>query len=545
MATASEYAAGAAAGESIHLRGMGGPRGAVDSRLPQRPVTMDSISRLASPMVLYQEDLQDNPLAQERLRESVRRSVLEPPAPFLIGSMVTVNQKIALLELQLKTCNSDDPAQGGEVNPSASETRTQEPKKGGECTRRKLTAHALTRERDQKELRIFAQKYERSMQKMDSAKYLLSKQVHKKKLITPPMLVEIQRFPGYLKDGPTPLPNKTPLSTVLENVVAAHGRSCCKFFSTKGLLEFLNTPAVQHILLDSFWWIFLNKYQPDQKIQTQLFDRVAESYMNLLHQGSKWHSWYSFMRHFPSLMSQAVYSCFCLSFPDSSFQFRSDDFRTLICNTFWEWIAGHRTSSDISNAWDFSSLEHKKKEIEDQTIQNEKERKDSSISLLRLDPTGTSVSSRFPSMRRHKLKCVPLLRMARNSSLSHELKQSEDSSNLTNSMSDPSREERGVSRSSTMPGTVQKQLQLQTDKGVPLKAAIPPQPKLFESRSILVPKESHPACPGPDFVHNLFNVKGHSPLVQHYLLQRDAQQRAGYDRLVPWTEIQKPLSYPL
>ncbi|XP_078539727.1 protein FAM227A [Lissotriton helveticus] len=504
---------------------------------------MDSISRLASPMAMYQEDLQGNPLAQERLRESVRRSVLEPPAPFLIGSMITVNQKIAHLELQLKTCSNEDPAQGGQVNPSAPETRTEESAKDGECARRRLTAQAMTRERDRNELRTFAQKYERSMHKMDSSKYPLPKQVARKKLIALPKLVEIQRFPGFLEDGPTPLPNGTPLTIVLENVAAAFKRTQCKLCSTKGLLKFLNTPAVEHIVLNSFWWIFLNKYQPDHKSQTLLFDRVADSYMNLILHGHKGHIWDTFMRNFPPLMSQAVYSCFCLSFPDSSRQFRSDDFRTLICNTLWEWIAGHQPFLDISNTWDFSSLERKKKEAEDKTTQNEKEGKDSSISLLRLDPTGTSVSSRISSVRRHKLKCVPLPLMPCNCSLSHDLKQSKDSSNRTSSKSDLSNEERGVSSSSNMPATVQKPLQLKTDKGALLKEAAPSQPQLFEMRSVLVTKESHPACPGPDFMHNLFNLEGHSPLVQHYLQQRDAQQSTGHDRLIKWTAIQKPMSH--
>ncbi|XP_069509070.1 protein FAM227A [Ambystoma mexicanum] len=496
---------------------------------------MASINRLSSPMALYEEDLLNHPLKQEQLRDSVRRSVMEAPASFLIGSMGRVNEKIAKLEFQLRACNSDDMMHDTAMMPCTTKTDYQKLEDDCEHTGRMLCLHAKTRgksrEQDKSELQSFAQKYERSMHRMDSAKHLLSKKSSKKKLMAAPLLVEMYRFPGFLEDGLSLMPNRTAMSAIIKNVVAAHSVAHYKFCSPRDIYQFLSKPTVHDIVVDSFWWIFLHKYQPDPDSQALLFDRIAEKYVDLLHQCNNGNRWNAFMTDFPNVLSQMIYTMFCFSFPDSVVKFRTSEFRTFLCNTIWEWIAGLRPSPNISNNWGFDYLEPKKKEVELRNSGNNKEKKAAA---------DTTVDAQLSSVSLSKWKCVPLQRMrskAYQNTLSQEL--SKHSLDLSGPSRVHTRDDSGISRSSSLPAVLGKPLSLQTNGEA--KLATQKQRKYFETRLKRVENESHPACLGPDFVYNLFNLNGHSPLLQHFLKRQDALSRTRNGMLVQRTEIEKPI----
>uniref|UniRef100_A0A674IH93 Uncharacterized protein n=1 Tax=Terrapene triunguis TaxID=2587831 RepID=A0A674IH93_9SAUR len=58
------------------------------------------------------------------------------------------------------------------------------------------------------------------------------------------------------------------------------------------------------------------------------------------------------------------------------------------------------------------------------------------------------------------------------------------------------------------------------------------------------PLQSHPACQGPDFTWHLFNINGHSPLIQHFLQSYNVEPQSGQDILIHRREICKPIPYP-
>ncbi|CAK7296404.1 Protein FAM227A [Vulpes lagopus] len=106
------------------------------------------------------------------------------------------------------------------------------------------------------------------------------------------------------------------------NVVRAErnrlsGKSFC---SDKELEKFLSSPSPRAMWLDSFWWIFHERYQ-----------------------------------RLPSLLSKAVYTSFCCCFPQS--WFNTHEFKSDICNTMSLWISGIYPCLQSYNSWDYSELD--------------------------------------------------------------------------------------------------------------------------------------------------------------------------------------------
>ncbi|XP_015274657.1 PREDICTED: protein FAM227A [Gekko japonicus] len=56
-----------------------------------------------------------------------------------------------------------------------------------------------------------------------------------------------------------------------------------------------------------------------------------------------------------------------------------------------------------------------------------------------------------------------------------------------------------------------------------------------------LPRESHPACRGPEFTWHLLNINGRSPLIQHFLQNRNCEPKAGCDIFVSRREICGPV----
>ncbi|XP_030066619.1 protein FAM227A [Microcaecilia unicolor] len=320
----------------------------------------------------------------------------------------------------------------------------------------------------------------------------------------------------------------------------------------KELPQFLSTPAVQAILLGSFWWIFLQKYQPDPENQSLLFEYIADNYVRLLQEARSFLYGDSLLQAFPLVVSQAMYSCFCSSFPLSWRQFYTDDFRTMICNTIWEWIGGIRPLLGVYNSWNYSCLEPKNMRIEDRMQEKEKEMKDFSTSILGHET------------RRNTERCLANAgrRRTRNFSFSgmnhkHGSIQPVFSGYSLSSLSlnsDLSRESVGLSRLLSLTDTKQVRFSVDVPRTLQVLEVEKPRSRrssLSKSVDMQQPivrshKESHPACQGPDFTHNVFNLNSLSPLVQNYLQRQNAMPLAGQDVLMQRTEVKNaiPSSMP-
>lgn len=467
---------------------------------------MESINRLNSPMALCVEDLTQHPLELERRRESAQKAAQESPAPFLVGSIESVSHKIAHLEQQLKNFCTDDLAiesseiyrtlsPDGNISPwyNPNEKRTQFEKK--------------STEKDRKELQKFTHRYQLSMTKTDYAKSPKTQEITNKEIKSKMKLVELYQFPGFSDHGPSPLPNEILLRTIIEKVVSAHKNTGAKICPTKELYRILSTPVAQMILLDCYWWIFLHTYKPDTESQSKLFGRIAENYIQLLTlcQGS-YHG-DAFLNVFPSILSQAIYSSFCFSFPQSLQQFQSDDFKAPLCSLLWQWFGGICPISGVYNTWDYLTLEPK----DDTANDNIKQKKDSSSSWFALlNAEEHHVFSTIGSRPRKYSVFKPSRKnsTAANQSFLHQKEASISPSN---------------EQLQCLPGSeVRERGKLKTG---------------MRCSKVTPTKEFQPACQRLHFTHVLFNLSGHSPVVQYYLEKQKADSRTGVNVLVHRTEI--------
>ncbi|XP_043923919.1 protein FAM227A isoform X2 [Protopterus annectens] len=305
---------------------------------------MADINRISSPVTIFQEDLYKSPIKSEKMKEMLCKEA-KSPALFLIGSIEKVNQKVLNLELELERCR----------DVLVIESRQEEDEEKHQPGPSPWGADS---DIDKKELKIFSQKYaKRAMQMLNLESRFYGTRSTRQRIEVKPKLVELQQFPGINKHDVTPLPNNTSLDNVIEKVILAQKDLKRKHHYHKEFCNLFNFPTVRAILLDAFWWIFLYKYQPDLASQNFLFDRIAENYIQLMTDCRSIQYGEVFLKALPGILCQAVYSCFCCSFPQSGLQFDSDDFKRDLCNTLHEWIGGIRPSLGIYRKWEYSTLE--------------------------------------------------------------------------------------------------------------------------------------------------------------------------------------------
>ncbi|XP_073498805.1 protein FAM227A isoform X2 [Phyllobates terribilis] len=362
-----------------------------------------------------------------------------------------------------------------------------------------------SKECNEKEVEKFTCRYPIFMTKTDYAKCPKAQERTKKEI--KPKLVELYQFPGFSHCGPLPLPHDISPRTIIEKVVSAHKNTGAKICSTKELHRILRTAVFQKILLDCYWWIFLHRYIPNAECQSKLFDRVAENYIQLLTlcQGS-YHG-DAFLNVFPSVLSQAVYCSFCFSFPQSMHQFQSDDFKTQLCNLLWQWFGGICPISRVYNTWDYLNLEP----TDETTNMKAKQKKDSDAFWFSLsnaeELNGFSSTLGFRSR-----KCSVLKPSRKNSSAANQtsLHKKKATISLSNEHLQflPDSEAKKVAK-------------LKKDTG---------------SFKVTQTKESHSASHTTNVIHLMFNLRGHSPLVQYYLEKQKADSQAGVSVLVHRTE---------
>uniref|UniRef100_A0A8C8WN40 Family with sequence similarity 227 member A n=1 Tax=Panthera leo TaxID=9689 RepID=A0A8C8WN40_PANLE len=187
------------------------------------------------------------------------------------------------------------------------------------------------------------------------------------------LLVELYQHPyKFNSTVPNRLPNGVNFCDMVGNVVRAErnrlsGKSFC---SDRELEKFLSSPSPRAIWLDSFWWIFHERYQPNKEIQNELFDRISQHYASLLLHESKSHYEEALLKRLPSLLSKALYTSFCCCFPQS--WFNTHDFKSDICNTMSLWISGIYPCLQSYNSWDYSELDPERFRREELILQRKR-----------------------------------------------------------------------------------------------------------------------------------------------------------------------------
>nr|XP_006119021.1 protein FAM227A [Pelodiscus sinensis]XP_006119022.1 protein FAM227A [Pelodiscus sinensis]XP_025038368.1 protein FAM227A [Pelodiscus sinensis]XP_025038369.1 protein FAM227A [Pelodiscus sinensis]XP_025038370.1 protein FAM227A [Pelodiscus sinensis] len=469
------------------------------------------------------------PLKQAKETENMQWNLDAKPSLCLIGSMPKVNKKIARLELELKKFHASDLV----IEDLESERYF------GQKSFRREKKHFRTprdKDKDRKEISSFAQKYERSVCASSFDSLCQIKLTYKKPQDTleKNKLVELYQYPGFNEHEPTPLPNGMELADIIEKVVHAQRKSASGKtpFPSKMLQKFLTAPVSHAILLDSFWWFFLHLYQPDKKIQGRLFDRIAKNYAALLFDCHKFSNHKALIKVFPSLLSQTLYTCFCSSFPRS--WFNTHEFKSQLCNVLSEWMAGTLPVPGSYSSWDYSLLEPERCRREDLLSTKGKQRKESSVPFASSKASGSPEKTpQLPTQSYKSLKSIPLGQTVN--------KYQPDQTCMDLSSKEAEYASTVTSLKGINPHTMPHDIQPEEDD---LKSARKHPQHTFETKQFKIAplhRESHPACQGPDFTWHLFNINGHSPLIQHFLQSYKLEPQSGQDIFIHRREICKPI----
>ncbi|XP_023574714.1 protein FAM227A [Octodon degus] len=204
----------------------------------------------------------------------------------------------------------------------------------------------------------------------------------KRKTADKNLLAELYQPPQFNNRSPNELPNGVSFCDMVGNVVRAEknplsGKSLC---SDTELEKFLSSPPARTIWLDSFWWLFHERYQPNKEVQNKLFDRIARHYTFLLFQGPRSHYEEALLKRLPFLLSKAVYTSFCCCFPQS--WFNTHEFKSSICNTLSLWIAGTYPCPQSYQSWNYSELDPERFRREELLLQRKRLIKGRGLSLF-------------------------------------------------------------------------------------------------------------------------------------------------------------------
>ncbi|CAO2601698.1 Protein FAM227A [Lemmus lemmus] len=296
---------------------------------------IDVINVAALPMIPLDEHLVVSVNARKVLENSLRKQLQDHPPTCIIGSMSQVNQKITELDLGPSLWTSVSAIEEYELEKKSLKEKTHGSL--GDRVRRPKEESPISCKGS--ELR--------------NAKAILTK----RKVADKNLLAELHQHPPFDETRPNRLPNGVDFCDMVGNVIRSEknplsGKSYC---SDRELEKFLSSPSLSAIWLDSFWWLFHERYQPNKEIQSKLFDRIARNYAFLLFKTVRSHYEEALIKRLPSLLSKALYTSFCCCFPQS--WFNTHEFKSEICNTMDLWISGTYPCPNSYDNWDYSELD--------------------------------------------------------------------------------------------------------------------------------------------------------------------------------------------
>ena len=165
-------------------------------------------------------------------------------------------------------------------------------------------------------------------------------------------IIQYALFPGFDEWELTSLPRQIEAPHILNKVTQGFDFDASWFKIWKKY--FLSQGSVA-LLQDTFWWVLLEKFLPNQKEQDRLYNRIADSYVSLFLNIPEKHKDF-ILKHYPSALAQSLYSTFCNVYTNSLKHF-DDDFKTFLCNLTSEWICGSTPSPLTWKKWPISLLE--------------------------------------------------------------------------------------------------------------------------------------------------------------------------------------------
>uniref|UniRef100_A0A8D2D2A2 Family with sequence similarity 227 member A n=1 Tax=Sciurus vulgaris TaxID=55149 RepID=A0A8D2D2A2_SCIVU len=445
---------------------------------------MEVINVIALPMKPMNEKLMVSLSARKAMERAMRKDFQEHPPSCLIGSMLQVHQKIGDIVLEHGPWTESLAIEKFELEKKALREKSHSHVSAGDRVKKQRRAHYICQGSEFKNVKS---------------------SFVKKKTADKNLLAELYQPPTFNDCRPNELPNGVDFCDMVGNVIRAEknpfsGKSFC---SESELEKFLSSPSPRAMWLDSFWWIFHERYQPNKEVQNKLLDRISRHYALLLFRQPRSHFEEALLKRLPSLLSKALYTSFCCCFPQS--WFNTHEFKSDICDTMYLWMAGTYPRPHGYNSWDYSELDPERFRREELISQRKRLTKGRNFSFFTSKKTS---QKSFWSRRSHHPQSSSL----------------------------PSTSERVSAAKANLEENLQTQNAMKEHhrQTLVLRKATPLVKRISEARqnASLLSKESHPACRNPELVPNLFNVYGKSPLIVHFLHHYLTLRQGGQDVLI-------------
>ncbi|XP_054325528.2 protein FAM227A isoform X2 [Pongo pygmaeus] len=409
---------------------------------------MEVINLTALPMIPVDEHLAVSLVARNTMVKTVRKELENSPPSCLIGSMHQVNQKIADINLRIEPSANSLAIERFELEKKALREKTRS-SPGDKVKRQRKSQYSC---------------------KGSELRHARSS-VIKRKTADKNLLVELYQYSNFNSSKPNKLPNGVDFCDMVGNVVRAE-RDCLsgkRFCSGRELEKFLSSPSPRAIWLDSFWWIFHERYQ-----------------------------------RLPSLLSKAVYTSFCCCFPQS--WFNTHEFKSDICNTMSLWISGTYPSPQSYDSWDYSELDPERFRREELMLYRRRLTKGKEFSSF----AGKRAFSQKPAQSRKF--CHP-------------------QSSSANSPNEKASSAKQNSEKSLRMQNTAKEHHCQTLVLKKPTQEVKRISEARESENMF-PKKSCAACKSPELTSNLFNIYGKSPLIVYFLQNYASLQQHGKNVLI-------------
>nr|XP_054756432.1 protein FAM227B-like isoform X2 [Lytechinus pictus] len=294
--------------------------------------------------------------------------------------------------------------------------------------------------------------------------------------------LEVMSYPGFNKNELTELPHGLEAPQILDRVTRAQDFNAGfnKFWKKLFLSE-----ASVAVMQDMFWWFFIDKYEPKREEEKKkIFNRIADSFVALFVSVNP-EIKDKFFVVYADCLAQAIFAAYWEAFIDSHHQL-GDRFKQNIASICSELTAGVKPKPLSWKHWDVKRLQPK-------SMNKEKEED------------------------KHRVVLIKEGHINKDADFSINVDIPDESDSLANELGST------VSREMTL-----------LNKGHRF-----PQTIATNVEGAHTEVESHQIGPGPDFERVLFNIKGRSPLVAHYLHMRQLAGNQNVGRNVRRTEVEK------
>ncbi|KAH9508440.1 hypothetical protein Btru_055243 [Bulinus truncatus] len=514
---------------------------------------MAVINRVGSPMNRLDESLDEAP-EKINLRKQLLKAQQRTKSPFVIGSIEDVNMKISKLDQKLQSytalvcesraSNLDDEkftflnTKGNmEYNKNTKETKEIHAFAGIYTMKSSLATDLSERVKN--------------ITKISMKPKLKTSSTIAKGEIGKPKFVELCQYPGFNKEELTPLPVDLSPREFLSKALRASGQPCYKPYSKFEFDSLLYSARSEAIFLDIFWYVFVDEFQQSPATLAKLFDRIAHNYVSLMMFATNPFLRDLFFKSYPKLISQAVYSAFCFSFPDSFRQF-GESFKDYLTYLIYGWIAGLHPPPRNWLTWDMSALEPANLKHRENLMS--KKNGSSLLNLNYLDllvaanpkdvtsassvEVSTSRSSTNSIQKTNWLKTHKKNLLSPSSSASYAINSIEEAQHSKK----PHKETRDKVWASDHLTPIQEMHSEDEDEVT--KSTLANFQLLENKASSAHEMKSHPVGQGPDFMKLVFNTEGHSPLVAHFLKSSGLHRNAGQIVRIQRVEIKNLPPYP-